>query len=193
MRVRAAPATGDDGMKGLVFTTFYDYCETTYGADFLDEVIESAQLPHGGSYTSVGTYPFSEMTSLMTALVDKSGGEFKPTLEAFGAHCFATWVKRWPGQFNGKCLFDVLASVDEFHEQQVRKLYPDAELPSFKVEARTADRLVLGYHSCKPLSDLAVGVIRGAAAYLDEAVQIRSLNAQGKGGNYVRIEIDRLS
>lgn len=179
-------------MKGLVFTTFYDYCETTYGEDFLDEVIAGAQLPHQGAYTSVGTYPFSEMTSLITALVAKSGEDLKPTLEAFGAHCFGTWVKSWPAQFDGKCLFDVLASIDDFHEQEVRKLYPDAELPSFKVETRSPDRLVLGYHSCKPLADLAVGVITGAADYLQEPVRISSENAKGDSGNYVRIEINRL-
>lgn len=179
-------------MKGLVFTTFYDYCETTYGADYLDDVILGARLPHQGAYTSVGTYPFSEMVSLLTALVAKSGQDLKPTLEAFGAHCFATWVKSWPAQFDGKGLFDVLASIDDFHEKEVRKLYPDAELPSFKVEARTPDRLVLGYHSCKPLADLAVGVIRGAAGYLHEPVLIHSENAQSEGGNYVRIEINRL-
>jgi hypothetical protein len=179
-------------MKGLVFTTFYDYCETNYGDDFLDEVIAGAQLPHPGAYTSVGTYPFSEMISLITALVAKSGRDLKSTLEAFGAHCFATWVKKWPDQFDGKCLFDVLASIDDFHEQEVRRLYPDAELPSFKVETRSPDRLVLGYHSCKPLGDLAVGVITGAANYLQEPVQISSRNVEGDGGSYVLIEINRL-
>lgn len=179
-------------MKGLVFTTFYDFCETRYGDDFLDDVIADAKLPHQGAYTSVGTYPFSEMVALISALVAKSGQELKPTLEAFGAHCFATWVKNWPAQFDGKGLFDVLASIDDFHEQEVRKLYPDAELPSFKVETRTDDRMVLGYHSCKPLADLAVGVINGAAHYLGEPVQIGTRNAQGASGNYVRIEIDHL-
>lgn len=180
-------------MKGLVFTTFYDYCEATHGADFLDDVIADARLPHRGAYTSVGTYPFSEMVALITALAAKSGRDLKQTLEAFGAHCFATWVKNWPAQFDGKCLFDVLASIDDFHEEQVRRLYPDAELPSFRVEARDPHRLVLGYHSCKPLADLAVGVISGAADYLNEPVRISSTNAQGNGGNYVRIEINRHS
>ena len=185
-------AWGRRVVKGLVFTTFYDYCEISYGADFLDEVIAEARLPHRGAYTSVGTYPFSEMISLITALVAKSGQDLKPTLEAFGAHCFATWVKNWPVQFDGRCLFDVLASIDDFHEQEVRKLYPDAELPSFKVETRSPDRLVLGYHSCKPLADLAVGVIRGAADYLHEPVSITSRTARGARGNHVRIEINRL-
>jgi hypothetical protein len=179
-------------VKGLVFTTFYDFCEVKHGRDFLDEVIDAAQLPNGGAYTSVGTYPFSDMVALIGSLVTRTGTELKATLEEFGAHCFRRWVEYWPHQFEGKRLFDVLATIDEFHESQVRKLYPDAELPSFQVEARTSDRLVLGYHSCKPLADLAAGVIKGAAHYLNEPISVRSEAAQSEEGMYVRIHIDRL-
>jgi len=179
-------------MKGLVFTTFYDYCEANYGSDVLDEVIDSAKLPNGGAYTSVGTYPFSEMVSLVTSLAMISGKSLPVVLEAFGAHCFSKWVEYSPSQFSGKALFDVLATIDDFHETEVRKLYPDAELPSFKVEARTRDHLVLGYHSCKPLADLAVGVIRGASNYLREPVRLTSETVQRDDGNYVRIDIKRV-
>lgn len=178
-------------MKGLVFTTFYDFCEVTYGADLLDDVIEAAHLPNGGAYTSVGTYPFTELTSLVTQLVAQTGIELKLTLEAFGEHCFDRWVENWPSQFAGRKLFDVLSTINDFHEKQVRKLYPDAELPSFHVETRTPERLVLGYHSCKPLGDLAVGVIKGASNYLDEPVHIRSETVPNGGAPYIRMEINR--
>jgi hypothetical protein len=39
---------------------------------------------------------------------------------------------------------------------------------------------------------LAVGVITGAANYLQEPVKISSRNVEGDGGNYVLIEINRL-
>lgn len=178
-------------MKGLVFTTFFDFCEDCHGAEVLDDVIVSADLPNGGAYTAVGTYPFADMTALVAALVAITGKPLSVTLEEFGAHCFGKWVQSWPAQFDGKKLFDVLATVDEFHEQQVRKLYPDAELPSFRVEERCADRLVLGYRSCKPLADLATGVIKGAAAYLHEPISVHHRPAQDEDGNYVRIEIER--
>ena len=179
-------------MKGLVFTTFYDFCEVNYGGDVLDDVIDAADLPNGGAYTAVGTYPFTDMVSLITALVTLTGKPLNVTLEEFGVHCFARWVENWPAQFDGKKLFDVLATVDDFHQNEVRKLYPDAELPSFRVEARSADRLVLGYRSCKPLADLAAGVIKGAAFHLKEPVRLRHETAHDDDGDYVRIEIERL-
>ncbi len=159
-------------MKGLVFTTFFDFCERRYGADLLDDAIGAADLPHGGSYTSVGTYPFGEMVALVTAVVRLTGSTMPAVLEAFGEHCFGAWVRKFPATFEGKDLFDVLAGIDAFHETEVRKLYPDAELPSFEVVERSADQLCLRYRSCKPLADLAVGVIRGAAQHLRSPVQI---------------------
>lgn len=180
-------------MKGLVFTTFYDFCETAYGEDVLDEVVEAADLPGGGAYTSVGTYPFTEMVSLISALVKISSKPLNVTMEEFGVHCFASWVRYWPDQFTAKTLFDVLADIDSFHEKQVRKLYPDAELPSFRVETRTAEELVLGYHSCKPLADLAVGVIKGAASHLGERVSLRHEPANDDNGDYVRITVRSLA
>ena len=178
-------------MKGLVFTTFYEFCEANYGGDILDDVIQAADLPNDGAYTSVGTYSFSEMISLVTALSKISGKPLDATLEKFGVHCFSTWVKNWPSHFDGKDLFDILASVDEFHEREVRKIYPDAELPSFRVVSRTEDRLVLGYRSCKPLADLAGGVIKGVAVHLNESVRLRHEPAQDAEDEYVRITINR--
>lgn len=179
-------------MKGLVFTTFYAHCEQRYGADLLDDVIEDADLPNKGAYTSVGTYPFEEMVALVSALARRTGTPLPAILDDFGRFCFTTWVTYVPAHFEGKNLFDILAGVDEFHECEVRKLYPDAELPSFEVESRDQRTLVLNYYSCKPLADLAAGVIKGAADHLGEHVALSHWPA-GSGANaHVRFEINRV-
>jgi hypothetical protein len=175
-------------LKGLVFTTFYHFCEEHFGPDMLEDVIEDANLPHGGAYTSVGTYPFEEMVALLTALVKRSGRPMPLLMEQFGEHCFGRWVSKFPDLFADRDLFDVLASIDDFHESEVRKLYPDAELPSFKVTGRGPDHLLLDYHSCKPLADLAVGVIRGAAAHLRSPVVVTYHQAAGA----VRFRVERV-
>ena len=175
-------------MKGLVFTTFFDFCDDRFGADMLDDVIEDARLPHGGAYTSVGTYPFDEMVALITALVQRAGSTMPTMLEQFGAFCFQCWVKKFPAMFAGRDLFDVLANIDSFHESEVRKLYPDAELPSFQVVARGTDHVLLHYRSCKPLADLALGVIRGAAEHLRSPVHV----SHCKVGNDVRFRVERI-
>ncbi|MBA2466199.1 MAG: heme NO-binding domain-containing protein [Sphingomonas sp.] len=159
-------------MKGLVFTTFFAHCEQRFGADLLDDIIEDADLPNKGAYTSVGTYPFDEMIALTTALVRRTGQPLAKLLEDFGCFCFGKWVTYVPAAFENRNLFDILAGIDSFHELEVRKLYPDAELPSFTVEERDEQRLLLRYVSCKPLADLAAGVIKGAAAHLGECVEV---------------------
>ena len=52
-------------MKGLVFTTFYAHVEERYGVDILEDIIEDADLPNKGAFTSVGTYPFEDMVALV--------------------------------------------------------------------------------------------------------------------------------
>lgn len=178
-------------MKGLVFTTFYDHCVQSFGEDMLDDIIEESGVPNDGAYTSVGTYPFEQMVDLITAMCRLTGKALPEVLHDFGRFCFGKWVAYSPDFFSGKQLFDVLASVDHFHEYEVRKLYPDAELPSFKVMARTNDRLTLRYESCKPLANLAAGVIAGASDYLASPVTITHFAERDACGDYVRFEIVR--
>lgn len=179
-------------MKGLVFTTFFEHVKEKYGEDVVDDIIEAAELPNKGAYTSAGTYPFEEMVSLVIALVASTGTKMPVVLEEFGRTCFQKWVNYVPEHFVNRSLFDVMANIDSFHEIEVRKLYPNAELPSFQVESREADKLVLRYYSCKPLADLAVGVIKGAASHLDEKVDVHHSPGTGSEGEYVRINIDIL-
>ncbi|WP_158600908.1 heme NO-binding domain-containing protein [Teichococcus wenyumeiae] len=180
-------------MKGRVFTEFFAHVEACHGADMVDDIIEAARLPHHGAYTSTGSYPFQEMVSLVTALTEATGQPLPVVLEAFGTHCFESWVGYAPQYFaTSRSLFDVLEGIDQFHETEVRKLYPDAELPSFVPERRDGRTLVLGYRSCKPLAPLALGVIRGAAAHLSQPVALRCEPAEDARGPYTRIHVELL-
>jgi hypothetical protein len=180
-------------MKGLVFTELFRHVEALHGANMVDDIIEAAQLPHDGGYTSIGSYPFQEAVALLVALTQATGKSLPDTLDGFGTHCFERWVNYAPHFFTQqRGLFDILEGIDDFHETEVRKLYPDAELPSFLSERRTERQLVLGYYSCKPLSALAVGVIKGAAAHVNQPVHIECELATNERGAYTRITLTLL-
>lgn len=179
-------------MKGLVFTTFYSHVEERYGIDTLEDVIEDADLPNKGAFTSVGTYPFQHMVALVTALTKRTGKSLPVVLEDFGHACFGKWVNYVPEQFEKRSLFDILEGIDHFHEHEVRKLYPDAELPSFKGQSRDDRTLVLNYFSCKPLADLATGVIKGAAAHLGETVDVKHWPVSDVAEPHVRFAVSRV-
>ena len=59
-------------MKGIVFTEFLELVEDTFGLETVEEIIEKSNLPSKGAYTSIGTYAFSEMLSLLKHLSEKT-------------------------------------------------------------------------------------------------------------------------
>ena len=53
--------------------------------------------------------------------------------------------------------------------------------------------LVLGYHSTKRLTELAIGVIKGAAQHLGQEIGITAETVMGPEGEYARLRIELLA
>jgi hypothetical protein len=66
---------------------------------------------------------------------------------------------------------------------EVRKLYPDAELPQFEVRRFGADCLEMIYRSTRPFADLAAGLIAGCVSHFQEEIAVeRHLLTDGTQG-----------
>ena len=63
----------DQTMKGIVFTEFLEMVEQKFSPELVDLIVEEAELPSGGVYTTVGTYNHGEMIRLVTCLSKESG------------------------------------------------------------------------------------------------------------------------
>jgi hypothetical protein len=168
-------------MKGMVFTEFLDMVERAWSPDLADQLIDSALSPTGGAYTAVGTYDHRELVRMVQALAVQTSIPVPELLRRFGHHLAKTFASRFPGFFNAQpTLFDFLASIDAVIHVEVLKLYPDAELPSFKVEHRSDEAMTLSYRSTRHMSPLALGLIEGAALRYGQPVQIdQSAHADG--------------
>lgn len=177
-------------MKGVVFTEFLDFVAASLGPGTVDDIIEDAGLPHGGAYTSVGTYPFTEMARLVGALSHRTGTPSPELLTLFGGHLCRRFVVTFPEFFEGQtCLFTFLDSVDRHIHCEVHKLYPDAELPRFRVIRRDPRAIDLDYRSCRPLESLAEGMIRAAADHFRQPVAIATSRVEAPTGAFVRFSI----
>lgn len=66
----------------------------------------------------------------------------------------------------------MLREVDRHIHVEVKKLYPDAELPVFYYHDIDESRLQLTYESSRNLPDLAEGLIEGCANHFNEQLQI---------------------
>ncbi|WP_299533030.1 heme NO-binding domain-containing protein [Ulvibacterium sp.] len=147
-------------MKGIVFTEFLEMVESKFGLETVDTIIEKADLTSEGIYTSVGTYDFNEMVSLITGLsqeVDIPAGDL---IYAFGLYLFSSLGKAHPEVIQSyKSPLGLLYSIEDHIHVHVKKLYPDAELPAFKILEKTDNSISMIYSSSRGLYRLAHGLI----------------------------------
>ena len=179
-------------MKGMVFKVFESHVARDLGEDMLDELLDQPGLSTGGSYTSVGNYPYTDLTSMVGALSERTGIAPGELVRTFGFELFAILAEGHGAimaKFSG-CL-DMLAGIEGVIHRDVRKLYSDAELPRFDVEAHEGERyLRLVYKSSKPFADLAEGLILGALTHYgvnENATVVRENLADD--GTHARFEI----
>lgn len=160
-------------MKGIVFTELLQLVDATLGMNACERLIDAAQLPSGGAYTSVGTYPHAEMVALLTQLSAVTATPVEGLLRDFGEHLFGRFAVLFPHFLAGVgTTLEFAERVDGVIHREVRKLYPDAELPKFDHERLSASRLILTYRSARPLADLAEGLLLGCARHFGETLLI---------------------
>jgi hypothetical protein len=160
-------------MKGIVFREFIDMVELQFSLETADAIIAASTLSTGGAYTAVGTYPHEEMVDLVTHLSRETGIPVRDLLMHFGRHLFQRFAIVHPNHvLSYQSAFDLLRRLDGTIHVEVRKLYNDAELPSFTYEQLGDDRMTFIYSSHRKLADFAQGLIEGCIAHFDERMRI---------------------
>lgn len=179
-------------MKGIVFTEFLEMVEQRFSANLADDIIDDANLPSGGAYTAIGTYPHEEMVALVQALAARSGIALPDLLRTFGQHLFGRFVVAYPGFFaDPHDAFSFLSGIEVIIHAEVRKLYPDAELPHFAVESHTPQQLVLRYRSGRHFEDLAQGLIEGCLVHFGGGITLHREQVDAGPGRSERFTLTR--
>jgi uncharacterized protein with GYD domain len=170
-------------MKGIVFTAFLEMVETHFSLEIADHIIEASSLPSGGRYTAVGTYDHSELVKLVKQLSSRTGIPVPDLVKTFGEYMFVQLAEGYPQFVNTSSnVFELLQKVDGYIHVEVRKLYPDAELPVFEFDASVPGTLQLIYKSARPFADLAEGLINGCIKHFGESITISREDLSGGDG-----------
>jgi hypothetical protein len=174
-------------MKGMVFTEFLEMVENKFSPEIADRIIEKSDLQSGGIYTAVGTYDHREMIELVSCLSSETGISSAELVHSFGIYLFSRFHTMFPIYFEGvSSSFDFLERVEGYVHIEVRKLYPEAELPSFACDAPEPGCLRLTYRSARPFATLAEGLIRGCVDHYGEAVDIQAEDLSDGAGTAAR-------
>jgi hypothetical protein len=177
-------------MKGMVFTEFLELVEARYSPEFVEDLIEEADLPSKGVYAATGTYPPRELVALVDGLHRKTGVPVKDLMQLYGEHLFSRFLVLYPAFFrNCGNAFDFLEQVEHHIHKEVKKLYPDANLPSFIIEKHTEREFAMTYVSERGFTDLCEGLIRGALRHFKADAVVRRIDLVGQEPARARFEI----
>lgn len=181
-------------MKGLIFTEFMEMVEQTFSADMVDDIIEASDLPSGGAYTSIGTYPHSEIVTLVQNLSKQTGMPVPTLIKAFGHYLFGRFAVLYPTFFTGTPdIFDFLDSIENYVHVEVRKLYPDAQLPTFDTRREGSQTLIMIYRSQHPFATLAEGLIAGCLDHYQINAQVEVVDCSAGQGTHAEFHITRMN
>ena len=172
-------------MKGIVFTEFLELAETQVGPEAVERIIDASDLSTGGAYTTVGTYSHTELLRLVTQLSAVAEVPASDLVRAFGKHLFRRFLSIYPQFFDEHdSVFSFLTRVDEYIHLEVRKLYPDAELPRIRCVTLAEDCLEVVYSSTRPFVELAHGLLDGCIEHFGERVElVRQSDIEGRDTN----------
>jgi hypothetical protein len=160
-------------MKGIIFTEFLEMVESRFGLEVVDSIIDNSDLPSEGIYTSVGTYDFNEMISLITNLSDEVKAPVDDLIYAFGLYLFSSLLRAHPEVVESyKSPLGLLYSIEDHIHVHVKKLYPDSELPTFKILEKTDSSLSMIYSSSRGLYRLAHGLMEKTFEHFNGSAQI---------------------
>jgi hypothetical protein len=179
-------------MKGIVFTEFLEMVEAKFSPELADCIVEGAELPSGGVYTSVGTYDHAEMIDLVTCLSRETGIDSPDLMKAFGEYLFSRFQTLYPRYFeHADSAFGFLTKVQDYIHVEVYKLYPEAELPTFSHDLSQPGCLRLTYRSTRPFAPLAEGLVRGCLAHFGEDADIEVEDLSAGAGTAARFVLTR--
>ena len=103
-------------------------------------------------------------------------------LLVYGEHFFGVIEKSYPDLLATYTdPIDMLSSIENHIHVEVRKIYPDAELPTFKVLEKTKTSLVVIYTSSRAMHQFGLGLMNKTFEHFNTAASIETKKIKEDG------------
>lgn len=148
-------------MKGFIFTNFLDFVEKSNGLEMVDQMLGECDLASEGVYSAFNSYEFDELVTLLTYVSKKTDISPQILLESFGRFVFPYLIGKHSYIIEKYSnAIDLIAGIENHIHIEVKKLYEDAELPTFNVVDKKEDSLTIIYTSTRGLTYFAIGLMK---------------------------------
>jgi len=131
------------------------------------------------------------MLQLLQNLNANTGISIDDLLLVYAEHFFGVIEKSYPGLLaTYKDPIEMLSSIENHIHIEVRKIYPDAELPIFVVEEKTKSTLTMVYKSSRAMHHFGLGLMNKTFEHFKSTAKI-VLEKINKDGTEVRFFITK--
>lgn len=161
-------------MKGIILSEFVEFIEANLGEDIAQTIINDSKIESGGAYSRVGQYDYQELLKLLSQTVVETSNEANVLLQQFSDHLFMVFKRDYNIFFEGvSSAAEMLTQIDEHIHVEVKKLYPDAELPKFEY-TKEGRLLTLNYTSPRPLASVAHALVNACLKFFGDQERLLS-------------------
>lgn len=158
-------------MKGVVFNLLEETVTRAFGADTWDALVDASGV--SGAYTSLGNYPDAEIEALVAAAMAALSLNRDQVLRWFGQNAIPVLAELYPDFFRAADARAFTEGVNSIIHAEVRKLYPGAACPHFRLSQGASGDLVMDYLSTRNMCALAQGFVEGTATWYGEQADFR--------------------
>jgi predicted hydrocarbon binding protein len=177
-------------MQGSIFTAFSEMVIDTMGMSFWNELLEKVKPSSEGVYTNGMQYDDSEILAYVSELSSMTQVDVPTLVRTFGEYLFIHLYNSSPAKVSHiDNLKDFLMSIDAVIHKEVKRVYPDAYLPSFKYDETPEGDLIMFYKSKRKLCHLSEGLITGAAKHFEQDISIKHPECMHDGAEKCKLVI----
>lgn len=176
-------------MKGIIFTEFIALVEDKFGLETVDQIL--LETGDEGIFTSVGSYDHTRLVKLIISLSRKTNISVEDLQRVFGQSVFDNLYASLPQSDSlqsCQSTFQFIRLVEEYIHTEVKKLYPDANPPTFDFVSECENELVFDYLSPRCMAHVCFGLLEGCANHFSESVLVEMDN-ESPDGSRVRFKV----
>ncbi|GAB3634545.1 hypothetical protein GCM10027422_01350 [Hymenobacter arcticus] len=178
-------------MHGTIFTLLKRYVQTQYDHSTWLKLVDAADLK-SGDFSHKEVYPDEHMYALIGQAATKIGVSPGELHEKFGEYLVPDLMYMYQKYINPDWrTLEMLENTEHSLHNQVRREHPENSPPVLQVKRLNANEVMINYVSPRRMGGLAIGIVRGLAAYYDEADRIDVMPTTSEDGERVQIHVRR--
>ncbi|GAA4431583.1 hypothetical protein GCM10023188_19270 [Pontibacter saemangeumensis] len=182
----------EDTMHGSMFVLLKRFIEGGHGYSTWVNLLQEAGIKHA-PYQMDGRYPTGEMAAIVGAASRLTGTPPHKLMEQYGEALVPDLLLVYRKYIQPEWrTYDMLLHTEGAMHAAVKREDSRANPPMLLVTKKGARQLIVDYHSRRRMAGVAVGIIKGIAAYFHEGDLVEVTLLTPVDGERVQVRVDFL-